>query len=281
MFDANQAAALLGKCQFIFVSLGTNLYPLIRPLSIIANGGRISDCSLIMCFNTIKIILRSLPAREVLYEVRSWGLNVLVYTDASFATNKRYGYVGGVLVFKGTYRYFSMKINKSDFMVPYGDHPICFMEVLAVPLAIKMWGIYLRNLFVYFLIDNSSAGHCLVRKCSRSYGMAIGGLVVSQLALEYNISYWSSRVTSHTNIADCTTREEMLIRLQYFMSLVKDPVDQFTQFWFLEHLGMRSPEARSLGQLYDISYFQDGGKDPILVGYELSSAAWRDEIERL
>ncbi len=262
-FDPAQASSLLGRCQFIFTALGCNLYPLIRPLAFFSAGGAISHISLEICLTGIEAILRNLPTREVLFELPSHCLNTLVYTDASFASGK--GRMGGVLIHKGIYYLFTFIVTESMLMYPYSEWPINFLEVMACPLAVSVFSKWICNSFVYMLVDNTSAEYALIKKCSRSYALSLGSILMSETCIRHGTSYWASRVSTHSNIADCTTRSELLKRLLHWLPRTQViEVSISLEFWIREHLKMSSPLARKLAE----SYFQTGyfkeSKDPML-----------------
>ena len=98
----------------------------------------------------------------------------------------------------------------SDSAVAWKDagveHPICEVEMLAVLSVYSTWGPLTRGSRCIAFIDNTSCLDALIRNKTSSDPMRPLLCEFATLEFEYQITWWLTRVPSHSNAADYPSR---------------------------------------------------------------------------
>ena len=141
--------------------------------------------------------------------------NIMVFTDGSCeGTSAKDGVVGGVLYnHQGTpLIFFSEQVPSLllDQFLGEAENPIYLIELLAVYLAMVLWGDRFRGRFVVYYIDNEAARMALIK----AYSSTKFGNCLIQLCIDLECRFewkpWYARVPSHSNPADAPSRREFL-----------------------------------------------------------------------
>ena len=141
--------------------------------------------------------------------------HIMVFTDGSCeGTSAKDGVVGGVLYdHQGTpLIFFSEQVPSLllDQFLGEAENPIYLIELLAVYLAMVLWGDRFRGRFVVYYIDNEAARMALIK----AYSSTKFGNCLIQLCIDLECRFewkpWYARVPSHSNPADAPSRREFL-----------------------------------------------------------------------
>ena len=141
--------------------------------------------------------------------------NIMVFTDGSCeGTSAKDGVVGGVLYdHEGIpLIFFSEQVPSLllDQFLGEAENPIYLIELLAVYLAMVLWGDRFRGRFVVYYIDNEAARMALIK----AYSSTKLGNCLIQLCVDLECRFewkpWYARVPSHSNPADAPSRREFL-----------------------------------------------------------------------
>ena len=162
-----------------------------------------------------KEFLRTCPPRQL--RIRTAENPVVIFTDASLECNSSVGQVGGVLVFRNNgsqdhpvHAYFSDQVPPEVLkeMQRHTDHVIAALEMLAVLIAVHLWGPMLLSKRCFFFVDNDSARGALIASYSPSLQLNKLMTVWTQMVMQHSIFPWLCRVPSASNIADAPSRGE-------------------------------------------------------------------------
>ena len=160
-----------------------------------------------------KSFLANCPPRQV--RTRTAGCPAVIFTDASLEDQQSVASVGGVFY---QYRaessvqaapcFFSAAVPSNALQCLQRDtkHVIAALEMLAVVIAVQMWGPLLSSKRCFFFVDNDSARGALIACYSPS--LQLGRLVTvwSELSTARSLFPWVCRVPSPSNIADAPSR---------------------------------------------------------------------------
>ena len=142
-----------------------------------------------------------------------WQDQFLIFTDASFEPTNvdRTAGLGGLLFNSAGHPlvYFSFVLSTSDLEklgYPPKKTVILEAEMLAMLIAIDIWGPILFGCPVIIFVDNNSARDICISGSARSFPAT--RLISELLVLEdhHNISPWYTRVPSRSNPADLPSR---------------------------------------------------------------------------
>ena len=142
---------------------------------------------------------------------------VAVFTDASLDVHESVGRVGGVVFVSRqtgqtppTPMFFASDVPSKVLSRLQKDtkHVIAALEMMAVLIAVDLWGAFMSSKRCFFFVDNDSARGALIAAYSPSIQLNELVSVWNRLVIDRSIFQWVCRVPSPSNIADAPSRND-------------------------------------------------------------------------
>ena len=139
------------------------------------------------------------------------GKTVYIFTDGTFEpTSDTPGTLGGILYDEcGTAQHFFSEVVPGELMEAYlqaSKNPIYLIELLAVFVAIRLWGTACKNNFVVNFVDSEASRAALIKAWSDS---SLANNIIRMYVddeMEHGWKPWFGRVPSRSNPADDPSR---------------------------------------------------------------------------
>ena len=198
---------LLFSCQQLFGRLGKSALQVLSHFAYHASSHNVGHEALQVLRKLLELLESGKPRI-----LRSWSSETWhIFTDAALEQNSGFFGVGGVLVDSAgmAVAFFGEEVDRSLLRALEWDPSAKIIfggEMLAVAIALTVWGEVIANRLVTIYTDNEGVKFALIRGSTAAGYVQVLLDFILQMEVEISTALWISRVPTKSNVSDAPSR---------------------------------------------------------------------------